>query len=152
MLFMLGTLYYREARYDEAGPLIVRALELDPRHPDQWAKAISSIHRAGDPHRAVSIAEEGIMLFPGQLPILSAATAAALDAGDFERTIRYGSETLDILEGQPDSNDIRASTMELMGDAYMALGEVVKARQSWSMALEENPNLESVRRKLASAP
>lgn len=151
-LLMLGNLYYNDARYGEAADLLTRALALDPRHPEEWARAASSLRQAGDSPLAVTVAREGLMLFPGQFPLLSVAAQASLETGDYKRSIEFSTEAIDVLDDSVSTLPLRAEAQERLGDAHAALGDQDQARSYWKRALESDPGLESARNKLHSHP
>ncbi|MFV1980887.1 MAG: tetratricopeptide repeat protein [Rhodothermia bacterium] len=151
-LFMLGNLRFREARYDEAADLLERALALDPRHPDEWARAASSLRQSGDVTRALNVAHEGLMLFPGQFPLLSIAAEVSLETGDYSGSIEFSTEAIEVLDNNPSTDLLRARAEERLGDAHAALGDQERARSYWEAALISDPELESARNKLESHP
>jgi tetratricopeptide (TPR) repeat protein len=69
-LALLGRMQYDQARYHQAATLLRRALEANPRDPDRWRRAASAQLRADSLSQAVQTAEEGLLLFPGQGPLL----------------------------------------------------------------------------------
>ena len=151
-LFMLGGLRYRESRFGEAGDLLMRALAVDPRHPDEWARAASAFDQAGDRLRARDIAEEGLMLFPGQFPLLRIAAEASLAVGDYEGAIRFTSEAIEVLDENSSTDALRARMLEYLGDAYGGMGDQEKALRNWRKAYDLDPNRDSLRSKLEPNP
>jgi len=152
VLFMLGNLHFRKARYDEAADLLTRALALDPRHPDEWARAASSLRQSGNAKQALKAAQEGLMLFPGQLPLLSIAAEVSLETGDYSGSIEYSTEAIEVLDHNPSTDLLRARAEERLGDAHAALGDHKRARSLWEQALESDPELGSAREKLELHP
>src|SRR5690606_26767705 len=69
-LLMLGPLLSDARQYARAADVLGRAPAEDPRHPDAWAQAAAARLHSGDPARALATAEEGLLLFPGQAPLL----------------------------------------------------------------------------------
>jgi tetratricopeptide (TPR) repeat protein len=149
-LFMLGNLRYRDQAYAEAADLLVRALDIDPRHPDEWARAATCLYRSGDAAGSLEVADEAKMLFPGQYPILSIGTEAALETGEYVRAERFASEALDVLGDGADSQRLRAGSLDRLGDAMAGQGKLEAARSYWRQAIEADPTIEGVGDKLES--
>ena len=72
-LLLLGTLSYRAGRFEAAGEALYDALQQNPRDPLIWAQTASAFLQAGHARRAAEVADEGLLLFPGNLELLRLA-------------------------------------------------------------------------------
>lgn len=177
-LTLLSRLQMQAGRYAEAGATLERLLAENPRSPARWAQAAAAYLRAGQPSQAQSVADEGLILFPGQPPLLrtsalalaetdrfdralqqaeqaaasdtSAATLHALGWVQFQRgNVRSARQTLQrAVEQQPSD----AVIYEHLGDVYDALGNADAARRWWTEALKRDSTRQSVRTKLNAPP
>lgn len=80
-LGLLGDLYYDRHAYMAAAPLLVRLVRLTPRDLTRWERALVAARRGGLHALAAPLAEEALLLFPGQPRLLLAAAWLALDQG-----------------------------------------------------------------------
>ncbi|MEM1269018.1 MAG: tetratricopeptide repeat protein [Bacteroidota bacterium] len=141
-LFMLGRLRLLEGRFEEAGDALTRALAQDPRRQDAWAQAADAYLQAGLDARAFDVAEEGTMLFPGQLPLLRLAAYAALNAGRPRDAVLYTQDALDVLADTeaPDALGTRTELLTVQGFAHQTLGNWPDAERAFQSALDAAPD------------
>jgi len=140
-LLMLGPLLFETRAYDRAADVLERALAADPRHPDAWAQAAAARLYCGDPARALGTAEEALILFPGQIPLLRVKAYAL---GKLERpreALAAADAALAILgEEAPERVEDRARLLSLKALMYTDLGEPAAADAAFEEALALDPD------------
>lgn len=140
-LFMLGELHYRVGNLREAGERLVQALNQNPRVMQQWLLAASAFLEAGEPARAAEVAEEALLLFPGQLDLLFVAGYGLMNAYQNDDAINRFEETLVALEeAQPANNQGRAEAYAGLGLLYARKNDDAASDSLYALALEANPN------------
>ncbi len=121
---------------ERAAALLERSLHLDPRDLKVWADAARLWLLAGYPHRSARIAEEGLFLFPGQLPLLRLAAYAQLQTGNLRAALTH-LETLLALQAEylELSPEEVAEWEAFAGRLWAQLEAPEKARQACAQAL-----------------
>ncbi len=112
-LRMLGAIRFQEGAYAKAGDLLTRALDQNPRAPERWTRAATAYLQAGAPERAAEVAEEGLLLFPGQLPLVRVSAYALMESNQNASAIDRFTEALDLLDA--DATDQRARFSAALG-------------------------------------
>jgi tetratricopeptide (TPR) repeat protein len=97
-LALLGAVRLEAGAPAEAAALLARSLEHDPRAPKRWAQAARAHLEAGQAGRAAATAREGLLLFPGQVPLLRVRATALAQAGQRAEAARRLEEALRVLE------------------------------------------------------
>ena len=139
-LFMLGDIHYLEGRYRQAGDLLHEALQQNPRDPQVWHQAAAAYIQAGMAREAADVAEEGLLLFPGQIPILRLSGFANMEVYRNDIAISRFEEALDILlEDSPDD-------LQQIGELYSALGllysrkrDIAASDEAYRQAIASDP-------------
>ncbi|HUF10835.1 MAG TPA: tetratricopeptide repeat protein [Rhodothermales bacterium] len=140
VLYMLGDLRYRSAEYLPAAPLLLRAAEMEPRRIDAWTKSAMSFLKGGLPDRALAVAEDALILFPGHYELLRVAGQAALRTGRPEEAIDFAAAALEVIDHATESVAEKASEMLLLqAAAYRLLGVPEGAEHALREALEVAP-------------
>lgn len=148
-LRLLGDLRYRQGDFTTAAALLERALEQDPRDPERWYRAATAYAAAGRPEDAVRVADDGLLLFPGQLPLLRAAAAALGAAGQPDDAHARIAEAVAIIDEDPAVPPAeQAAVFELAGDLYAAQGDADAATRYWRRALDHDPASDTLLGKL----
>jgi tetratricopeptide (TPR) repeat protein len=93
---LLGDVLYAAGSYAEAADLLVQALEANPRSQTRWAHAARAYLETGHPDRALAIAEEGALLFPGQPALLELLGDAHAEQGRIPAARDYWQQALDL--------------------------------------------------------
>ena len=96
-LAMLGALRFQAGAFAEAAALLTRSLDENPRAPERWSRAANAYLNAGQPERAAAVADEGLLLFPGQLPLLHAHATALMQTEQDDAAIRRFEEALRVM-------------------------------------------------------
>lgn len=94
---LLGTLYFHTGRYAEAVPLLYEAVRQHPREELRWQQAVEAAVHAGESLRAIEIADEGLLLFPGSVALLHRSGMVLLDRFQNEAARSRLEETLALL-------------------------------------------------------
>ena len=97
-LALLGEMRLAAGAFAEAADLLARSLDQDPRAPERWAQTARAHLEAGRAARAAATAEEGLLLFPGRLPLLRTRAAALQQAGQRAEAARVFEKALRVLE------------------------------------------------------
>jgi tetratricopeptide (TPR) repeat protein len=139
VLYMLGDLRYRSAEYLKAAPLLARAAEREPRRMDAWTKAALAYLKGGNWTQALEIAQEALILFPGNYPLLRVAGQSSLRIGRPEEAIDYSEAALDVVEGGGETSTSEVIEMLLLqATAYRLLGLPEAAEQALRTLLQRS--------------
>lgn len=94
----LGMLRLRAGDYRIAAAFLDEALAEDPRDPTRWRRAADAHLWAGDAQRAVGVADEAMLLFPGRPELLSVYGSALLTLHQDEAALDAFEEALAVQE------------------------------------------------------
>lgn len=108
VLATLGRIHLRMGNPAAAAPLLRRAVEINPRAVDRWAVAAEAYTRARQPQQAISVAEEGLMLFPGQYALVRALARALLEAHQNQAALERYREALSMLDASENPSEAAA--------------------------------------------
>ncbi len=81
-----------------AGDALKRSLDVNPRDAGRWARAASAYLQSRRYNRAVTIAEEGLLLFPGHVPLAQTAAVARLHAGQLRQARKHFQTALSLVD------------------------------------------------------
>ncbi|PSQ61677.1 MAG: hypothetical protein BRD27_03030 [Bacteroidetes bacterium QH_10_64_19] len=133
----------------QAAQVLERALEANPRVPNRWARAASAHLSAHDYDAAASVAEEGLLLFPGHTPLARTAAVAQLHSGAPKQALDHFQNALtqrdDSASAPHDDAVLRAG----MGLAYTHLDRPQDADDALERALALAPDHPRVLRHYA---
>ena len=146
-LSLIGRLHYAEEAFQDAARFLTRAVKETPRDPLLWQQTAEALRRSEQLDKAADVADEGLLLFPGHLPLLRTAGRTALAGEEYATALTYAQSALDML---PEKDKGRASFLVLQGKAQAGLGQAADARQSWEEALELDPENAAARQQLDS--
>ncbi len=139
-LILLGTIRFEENEYEEAGGLLYRAVSVNPRNQDIWLQAAAAFMHLGDPQRAADIADEALLLFPGQIPLLRIAAYGYLDAYQNERAIQRFNEFYALLGDEPSRRDERVEILAALGLLYARTSRPAASDSVYTLALNVHPD------------
>lgn len=95
-LDLLARIHQQTGNYREEATVLERALEENPRDAARWTRAATAYLRAHRFEKAASVAEEGLLLFPGEFSLARAAGFARLRSGDANRAADQFQEALNL--------------------------------------------------------
>lgn len=144
-LALLGRVQVQTRHYAAAGSTLTRALDLNPRAPSMWAQAATAFLEARDAEAARTVAEEGLLLFPGQIPLLRASARALAQQDRFERALDRLQEALSLL----DADAARAPIQAAIGSIHRQRGNDDAADAAFANALAAAPDDPVVARHVA---
>ena len=139
----------RKKDYERAAQAWERVLEEHPRAPERWTRAASAHLSAHSPEAAVSIAEEGRLLFPGHAPLARIAGVAHLRSGTPEQALKYFEEALSLRSDSAVAPGSVANLKSGLGMAYTQLGRPDDADAAFEEALSTAPEDSRVLRRYA---
>ena len=139
-LTLLGPIQYERGAYDNAAPLLQRAIDANPRDPERWSRLASAHLKAGHPQRAVNAAEEGLLLFPGRPALLRPLAFARLERREYTAALTRFREALDKVDSTRQTTSLRASLLAGRGRAYARLDRPKRAVADYQAALALVPN------------
>lgn len=148
-LSLLGHLHYDEGAYAQSATLLAKAVGQNPRNPTLWHLAADAARRAQQLEEARQLAEEGLLLFPGSLPLLEDAARTALAQQEYEAAQSFVDDALAFAEEQ-DAGRQQATFLILQGDVQQALGRSDAARRAWQQARSLAPDHPEVRQRLGN--
>ena len=140
---MLGDLLIRAGEPAAAAVHLDAALAQNPRDPQVWAQAVVAHLDSGDRDAALRASEDGLLLFPGHFPLVSAAAHAAADAGRNRLAQERFVDAADLLaEGSssPFADVERSRLLTMAALMHARLDEDAAADRRYSEALEANPD------------
>ena len=134
-LFLLGALAYDDDDYALAAPVLMRALNKDPRRLDAWEQAAVSFLQNNNAEQAASVAEEGLLLFPGQVALLRTHGHALARLHRPEEALVSLREARAILtEEEPEHHEARAEILATLGAIYDSIDQREQADASFAEA------------------
>lgn len=149
-LTLLARVHRAEGTPREAGRVLERALEDHPRDPDRWAQATDAYLTAHRYENAASVAEEGLLLFPGNETLARAAAQARLRSGDHERALDHFQRALDLRKNNDAAAPADTAPLKAgLGLAYTHLDHPEDADAAFDAARDAAPTHPEVLRRLA---
>lgn len=140
-LVMLSDIRLAEGNAVEAGELLYRALEENPRDPQLWMQAASAFLQAERLDRAIEVADEGLLLFPGHLPLLRISGYAMMESYQNRPAIERFEEAARIIrEDRSEAETELADVLGALGLLYTRVKDVEAADRVYEEAVETDPN------------
>ena len=134
-LMLLGTIRYDERDYEAAGSLLYRAVQINPRSIDAWQRAATAFQKAGQAARAAEIAEEALLLFPGQQPLLRLAAYGYMDTFDNEKAITYFNALYALIGDEGEGDYDAGEVLSALGLLHTRTGDHAAADSVYRRAL-----------------
>lgn len=136
-LQMLGELRYQAGDYREAAELLKRAIDQNPRVLQRWIQAAASFLQAGQHQQAVDVAEEGLLLFPDQVPLVRIAAQGLLRLNRNDAAIDRFESLHDLLkESSETSAERQADVLATLGLLYNRVGDMDASDRAYEQAIE----------------
>ena len=148
-LVLFGTIMFEEHHFEEAGQLLYRAVQVNPRNPDVWLQAAAAYLRISEPQRAADIADEALLLFPGQLSLLRVAAYGYMEAYKNTRAIGHFKEFLTLLEKDEAQVSERSEVLSALGLLYARTKSYEASDNAYAQALALSPDNAVVLNNLA---
>lgn len=140
-LVMLGDIRLNRGEAEEAGELLYRALEQNPRDPQLWIQAAGAFLQAGDAERSVEVSDEGLLLFPGFLPLLRLSGYALMDTYQNRAAIDRFDEAIRIIrEDSSEAETELADMLGALGLLFTRVNDFEGADKAYEEAIESDPN------------
>jgi tetratricopeptide (TPR) repeat protein len=137
LLIMLGDLRYRDGSYSEAGRLLERSLQQNPRQLRVWRQACASYLQADELEDGLRLAEDALILFPGDLPLVRLAANAEMMLYRNAQAIGRFEEGLSILiEDASDEVDLMAEFHGSLGFLYDRTRDFERSDHHYRAAIE----------------
>ena len=138
---LLGEVLYDQERFEEAAPLLERAARETVRELALWEWAAQAYLQAQQYRQALLVAEEALMLFPGQWHLLRIAGFAALQRYQNQKAREYLEEALTILkEEAPEETLIQAEIWAALGLLYARLQDIAQSDSAYLQAITLYPD------------
>ena len=139
-LDLLGTIQYEIGAHEAAAATFQRAIEHNPRDVGRWEQGAAAYLEAGQFTRAVNVAEEGLLLFPGRASLLQPLALARLHLGEYNAALTRFRDALESLETGSATSGLRAALEAGRARALDRLGQSEQAAAAYETALELDPN------------
>jgi len=136
----LGDAYFVQGRLDEAIVEFRKAIALDPNDPLSHSGLGKALLKGGE-H-----SEEAMAEFERSLALNPELAGGQLGMGKCLQRLGRASEAIEYFEKAAQSERESAAAHASLGETYLALGEVDKARESLRRCLDLNPKDEELRR------
>ena len=142
---LLGILLFDAQKYSEAAIYLSKAVDLNPRDIELWSYSIEAHINSFDYSQAALIADESLLLFPGQPVLLRLAGEANILLHRDDAAIRYFQDLLNLVpqlnpDTEPDINLLHGETLVLLAFAQSRNGNSATANSSFEEALKLQPN------------
>lgn len=139
-VFILGDLYFRRGNYAKASGLLEQALQHNPKEPQLWFQASAAYLQSDDPKQAAALADEGLLLFPGQLPLLRVAAYGLMESYQNRDAVERFTEALAILEETaPRDTAQKGSFLAALGLLHSRLNDTAASDSSYALAIVADP-------------
>lgn len=137
-LDLLGRVYAEQGRHAEAGRTFARALDVNPRSADRWRRAASAYLQADSVARAATLADEGVLLFPGRFDLARIEGEARLRMNAYDRARDRFEAALSHMDTTTVSVQERAAVHTGLGRALHHLGATAQADSAYRTALQRD--------------
>jgi len=139
-LDLLGTIQYEIGAYEEAAATFQRAIDHNPRAAKRWEQAAAACLKSDQFDRAVNVAEEGLLLFPGRASLLHPLALARLHLGEYNAALTRFQDALETLEGENAPIKMRAALETGRARTLERLNQPAQAASAYEAALKLDPN------------
>lgn len=133
-LSLRARIHRKKGQPQMAGKVLKRSLEKNPREANRWVRAASAYLEANASQQALSVSEEGLLLFPGHAPLARIAGFAQLKSGNPGRAVDRFQEALTLLNDTASSSTKTATLHAGLGRAYTQLDRPAEADEAFQTA------------------
>ncbi len=137
---MLGEMQIASGAMRAGGESIYQAVTLNPRSPAQWGRSAWAFLEGGMADRSAVVADEALMLFPGDIELLRIAGLALIELNRNDEAIKRLSEAIELSRRDPVEAPLASDLYAALGLVYDRLGEAERADEHYERAIETNPN------------
>lgn len=137
--YLLGSSLYARAAYDEAAPLLAVALPQREIDLNLWVRTSAAHLRAGQPTEALRLADDALLLFPGQLALLRVAGFAAMETYANRQAIDFFDQAYRISLEPGVSTDQQSEFAAALGLLYGRVGDMPASDDYYTRALAHAP-------------
>jgi tetratricopeptide (TPR) repeat protein len=134
-LHLLGDLRYQSEQYEEAAALLHRALDQNPRALDRWIQASAAYLQADQAREAVEVAEEGLLLFPGQAPLVEIHARGLFRLNRNRAAIEQFESLRALLKETGDAASRLADVQAMLGLLYNRVGNMDASDAAYAVAI-----------------
>lgn len=148
-LRLRARLHAQRGNHERAGELLKRAVDEAPRTPSLWIRAARAYRTAHQYEPAASVAEEGLLLFPGEADLARIAAVARLRVHSPTRALGHFRTALDLLPNDSAQTRTAATLRAGQALAYTHLNRPEKASEALDEAVAIAPGHPPVLRAAA---
>jgi tetratricopeptide (TPR) repeat protein len=130
----LARIYMQQSNLDDLITEFQRRIRNTPKRIPAYKELAVIYKEAGQIFRAIEVLENGLQNVEDKQPIVKHLIRESYEANDFERVRNYYEQLLAI-SGKPS-----AFEYERLGKIYAQLGDIDKAKETWSKIVEEAPD------------
>ena len=134
-LTLLGTIHFESGSYAKAATLLEQSAYINPRNRDIWVKASQANLYEFNPEQSATIADEALLLFPGQPALLYTSAMAHMNAHNYGESIDRFTEYIE-LAGSEDVSQ-QAEARSYLGLLYGRLGQIAASDSVYTIALQD---------------
>lgn len=133
--YYLGRIRFQQEQYAEAGRLLYRSVERNPRRRQAWIQASLAFLRAERSEQALSAVEEALVLFPGDFNLLRIGGIAAHQAGRSEQALTYLRDATDPQRAAVVDSLVRSRVAGTLAMVYDQMGRGREADSAYAEAI-----------------
>ncbi len=134
--FMLGELLVAAHGYASAIDVLEEALADEPANVEAWGWLAAAYQLNGGLDRAQEVAEDALLLFPGQPMLMRRAALIHLARGEASTAARLAGEMQEIVEEDYlDDPIVRRDALSVLGEVRLAEGDAAEAARLLGDAL-----------------
>ncbi|MDZ4702073.1 MAG: tetratricopeptide repeat protein [Rhodothermales bacterium] len=137
---MLGEIQIASGALRAGGESIYQALTLNPRSQGQWSRSAWAFLEGGMAERSAEVAEEALMLFPGDIELLRISGLALLELDRNEEAVDRLAEAIELTRRDAVEAPMASDLYAALGMLYGRLGHIESADAHYEQAIEVNPN------------
>lgn len=140
-LLLLGEYRFQTGDYSSAANHFYRVLQQNPRDPTLWNRTALLYLEHGDTERANEVAEEGLILFPGNLELLRTSGYALMESYRNEPAIDRFEEAVSVsLEDQSEDAVFLSEMHSALALLYWRKNDFTRSDSLFELSLTEIEN------------